>query len=64
MAETGHNRTHAPQQRSGRAFPTVIFGYQSVECPFYKIYRINRHPKLDTKRRDRFFHAAGLPTNQ
>src|SRR5262245_33587422 len=42
--------------RGGRAFPAVIFGYLSVECPFNKIYGINRRPELDTKLLDRFFH--------
>jgi hypothetical protein len=38
--------THAPQQTSARAFPAVIFGYLSVECPFNKFYGINCCPKL------------------
>ena len=40
-AEKCHNRTHATQQTSGRAFPAVSFGYLSVECPFNKFYGIN-----------------------
>jgi hypothetical protein len=52
----GHNRTHAPQQTSGRAFPAVSFVYLSVECPFNKFYGINCRPKLGAKLLDRFFH--------
>src|SRR5712691_3043745 len=51
-----HNRTHAPQQTSGRAFPAVSFAYLSVECPFNKFYGINCRPKLGAKLLDRFFH--------
>src|SRR5260370_40301675 len=53
---SGHNRTHAPQQTSGRAFPAVSFVYLSVECPFNKFYGINCRPKLGAKLRDRLFH--------
>src|SRR6266700_2192908 len=51
-----HNRTHAPQQTSGRAFPAVSFVYLSVECPFNKFYGINCRPNLGAKLLDRFFH--------
>ena len=34
----------------------VSFVYLPVECPFYKFYGINCHPKLDSKLLDRFFH--------
>src|SRR4029077_15237474 len=55
-AALGHNRTHAPQQTSGRAFPAVSFGYLPVECPFNKFCGINCCPKLGAKLLDRFFH--------
>ena len=50
------DRTPAPQQTSGRAFPAVIFGYLSVECPFHKFDGINCRPKLGAKLLNRFFH--------
>src|SRR5262249_13015984 len=56
MSALGHNRTHALQQTSGRAFPAVSFVYLSVECPFNKFYGINCRPKLGAKLLDRFFH--------
>src|SRR5262245_50207471 len=56
MSQKGHNRTHAPQQTSGRAFPTVSFVYLSAECPSNKFYGINGRPKLDAKLIDRVFH--------
>src|SRR5215468_3596830 len=49
MTAMGHNRTHAWQQTSGRAFPAVSFVYLSVECPFNKFYGINCRPKLGAK---------------
>ena len=51
-----HNRTHAPQQRLGRAFSVVSFVYLSAECPFDEFHGINGRPKLDAKLIDRFFH--------
>ena len=39
-----HDRTHAPQQTSDRAFPAVSFGYLSVECPLNKFYGIIAAP--------------------
>src|SRR5262249_61762091 len=56
MSALGDNRTHAPQQTSGRAFPAVSFVYLSVECSFNKFYGINCRPKLGAKLLDRFFH--------
>src|SRR5262245_9385962 len=56
MSAFGHNRTHALQQTSARAFPAVSFVYLSVECPFNKFYGINCRPKLGTKLLNRFFH--------
>src|SRR5262245_33349692 len=56
MSALCHNRTHAVQPTSGRAFPAVSFVYLSVECPFNKFYGINCRPKLDAKLLDRFFH--------
>ena len=53
-----HNRTRAPQQTSGRAFPAVSFVYLSVECPPDKFHGINCRPKLDAKLLDRFFHGG------
>jgi hypothetical protein len=52
--------TPAPQQRSGRAFLAVIFGYLSIECPFNKFYGINCRLKLAAKLLDRFFHWRRL----
>jgi hypothetical protein len=41
---------------SGRAIPSVIFVYFSVEGPFNKFYGINCRSKLGAKLLDRFFH--------
>ena len=56
MSALCHNRTHALQQKSGRAFPAVSFVCLSVECPFNKFYGINCRPKFGAKLLDRFFH--------
>src|SRR5215831_14277874 len=56
MSALCHNRTHAVQHTSGRAFPAVSFVYLSVECPSNKFYGINCRPKLGAKLLDRFFH--------
>src|SRR6185295_7211559 len=53
-----HNRTHAPQQTSGRAFPAVSIVHLSVECPFDKFYRINCRPKLEAELLECFFHRC------
>src|SRR5262245_63628626 len=58
MSALGQKRTHAPQQRSGRASPVISFVYLSAECLFNKFYGINCRPKFDTKLLDRFFHLG------
>src|SRR5262249_30022003 len=56
MSALGQKRTHASQQKSGRASPVISFVYLSAECLFNKFYGINCRPKFDTKLLDRFFH--------
>src|SRR5260370_18813027 len=60
---SGHNRTHAPQQTSGKAFPAVSFVYLSVDCPFNKFYGINCRPQVgcETARSLLSSAVAGLP---
>src|SRR5262245_52969896 len=56
MSALGLKRTHAAQQKSGRASPMISFMYLSAECLFNKFYGVNCLPKFGAKLIDRFFH--------
>src|SRR5262249_1093489 len=56
MSAKGQKRTHAAQQKSGRALPMISFMYLSAECLFNKFYGVNCRPKFGAKLIDRFFH--------
>ena len=64
MSALGHNRTHAPRQTSGRAFPAVTFVYLSVECSFYKFNGIDSAPSWTRKLSIASFIGIGRSPHQ
>src|SRR5262249_15711613 len=56
MSALGQKRTHAAQQKSGRASPIISVMYLSAECLFNEFYGVNCRPKFGAKLIDRFFH--------